>query len=207
MNRYRKNKAISNNKKYRKISLRNENLMSEKQRNHFKDITVGFMKIANPDINLGIEDAKSITKDGKKYLVNSKNKIIWKNNERKNGEWFLNIMGGKLKRLPEINSTEGVKMADFKYFPIKSKPFFLENKEIILKSSQSKAGINNIFHKIEESINQSEVFIIDVTDGKLTDIEILERLDLVFRHPKIKNFRKILLIKNKNKLFGIFTDK
>ena len=76
MNRYRKNKAISNNKKYRKISLRNENLMYEKQKNHFKDITVEFMKIANPDINLGIENAKSITKEGKRYLVNSKNKLF-----------------------------------------------------------------------------------------------------------------------------------
>lgn len=192
---------------YERIALKNNELMTSKQKTHFKDITVEFLKNAKPNINLGIEEVKNITKDGKRYIVNSKNKIYWKNNERKNGEWFLKIMGGKLKKLPEIHSVDGIKMADFKYFPIKKRPFFLENKEIILEKGNLKAGKNNIFHKIEDSKNQAEVFIIDVTNGNLNDIEIMERLDLVFRHPKTKCIKKTLLIKKKDELFGVFTDK
>ena len=191
---------------YEKISNKNSILMSDKQKNHFKDITLEFIKDVNPDVNLGIENAKSITKNGITYRVNSKNKIIWKNNEENNGKWFLNFMGGKLKRLPEIHSATGVNMADFKYYPVKGKPYFLETKEIILEEGQYKAGKNNIVHKLEENPNQANVFLIDVTGGNLTDKEILERVHVVFYSKSTRNMKKTLIIKNREELFGIFTD-
>lgn len=64
---------------YERIALKNNELMTSKQKTHFKDITVEFLKNAKPNINLGIEEVKNITKDGKRYIVNSKNKIYWKN--------------------------------------------------------------------------------------------------------------------------------
>lgn len=198
---------IDNKTIYENISNKNNELMTEKQKQHFKDVTVEFTKYANPKENNGIIDAKSITKDGHTYRVNSVNKIVTKNHEIENGNWFLDIMGGQLKHLPEIHTHQSVNMADFKYYPTKGSAYFIENKEIILESGQTKAGINNIFHKIEESKNQANVFIVDVTGGNLTDNEIMDRLDVAFRHPKTKDIEKTIIVKNGNELFGIFTDK
>lgn len=198
---------VNKYKDYKKISIRNNNLMTKRQHGHFKDITIDFMKNAVPSLNYGAYSAKSITKNGHKFVVNSINKINLKNHEKENAEWFLNLMGGKIIYLPDINTKDSVKMADYKYIPIKGKWYFLENKEIILNEQQLKAGINNIFHKIEESINQSNVFLIDVTNGKLTNKEIMERLDVVYRHPKLKNINKTLIVKKGYNLFGVFKEK
>lgn len=88
------------------IHRKNVILITSKQKKHFRDITLEFIENATPNINLGIENAKSVTKNGKRYMVNRKNIIVWKNNERLNGEWFLSFMGGKLKKMPEIHSAE-----------------------------------------------------------------------------------------------------
>lgn len=188
------------------ISNKNNDSMTDEQKQCFKDITQEFFKDADPKNNNGVHLAKSITKDGVTFRVNKKNKIIIKNKEKENAYWFLQLMGGKINLLPEIHSKESITMADYKYFPIKGKGYFIENKEMILQKGQVKVGINNISHKLEESKNQSEVYIIDVTGGNLNENEVLESLHVVFRNKRLKNKRKILIIKNNDDLFGVFTD-
>lgn len=193
--------------KYRIQHKKIDNLMTKSQKTHFKNITYDFMLKYYSNEKIGVFYAKSINKNGKTYRVNSINKIKLKNHERENAIWLVELLGGKIHFLPEIHSEESVNMADYKYFPRRGKSFFIENKEIILLSNQKNVSASNISHKIEENKNQSNVYLIDVTMGNLSDYEILIRVEKVYTNQRTKFRTIILIIKNNNDLFGIFANK
>lgn len=163
----------------------------------YKDITNEWLSTANGKIS-EVKCAKYVTKNGKRYYVNKTNKIIHKNREVENAKWYVNIMGGKLVYLPTISEDGGVACADYKYYPMNSnKWYYLEEKEIIGRSK------NVFYHALESKHKQAEIFLIDCTNSNLTDKEIMERINMVFISSK-NDYIKALIIKNNNKLFGVF---
>lgn len=62
-----------------------------------------------------VKEAKYVIKDEKTYYTNNINKIIYMNNEYKNGLWYVELMGGTLLYPPTISENGGVSCADYLY--------------------------------------------------------------------------------------------
>ena len=146
-----------------------------------------------------VKEAKYVIKDEKTYYTNNINKIIYMNNEYKNGLWYVELMGGTLLYLPTISENGGVSCADYLYISSDGKlKYFLEEKETFGK------GKNVFYHALEDKKNQSNIFLIDCTKSKLTNEEIEQRIDVVFKSKKT-SYVEVLIIKNGNRLYGIFS--
>ena len=165
---------------------------------YYQDITEEWIHNVDTSIRV-VKDAKYVIKNGKRY--NKINKIEHKNKEVENAKWYVNLMGGTLKYLPNIREDEGIQCADYKYYPPNSnKWYYLEEKETSGKS------INVFYHALENKENQAKIFLIDCTNSYFSDEEIYERINMVFVSAK-NNFIDIIIVKNGNKLFGVFKRK
>jgi len=168
--------------------------------NYYKDVTNKWLKKANSNIKI-ISNAKYVIKNGKRYYVNKTNKIKHENIEVENAKWFINTFGEKLLFLPKINEDDNVSCADYKYYPNgKNKGYFLEEKETIGKSKSV------FYHSLERKSRQANIFLIDCTNSNFNEDEIYERVDKVFKSYETQ-YVKTIIIKNKNKLFGVFERK
>ncbi len=164
---------------------------------YYKDVTKEWLKNSNTSIK-ELNIAKYVIKNGKRYYVNSKNKIEYKNREKENAEWYIDIMGGKLNFLPNINEDKNIQCADYRYYPPNSnKGFYIEEKETHGKSR------NVFYHALENKEKQANVFIIDCTDSHFTETEIYQCLNFAFSSRKM-SYVKIIIIKNNDNLFGVF---
>ena len=163
----------------------------------YKDITDEWLSMSNKKVS-EIKYARYVLKNGKRYYVNKTNKIVHKNKEVENAIWYVNLMGGKLVYLPTISQDGWISCADYKYYPSNSKKgYYLEEKEINGKS------IATFYHALQNKDKQAEIFLIDCTDSSFTDKEIYDSINYVFKSMKTK-FVKIIIVKNQDKLFGIF---
>lgn len=181
-------------------------LQIDENKQMYENITKEFLSTGDSTKNYGTSMVESVTVNGKEYKVNKQNKIELKNREKENAEWFLNMMGGKIEYMPEIGEDDSISMADYLYYPIDGEPYYIDNKEIILQKGQKTISINNIVSKVQSGLKQANTFIIDVTNANLTDKEIIERVERVYTYKKISDAEKTLIIKNGEKLFGIFKD-
>ncbi len=171
------------------------------QSQSYEDVTENWLKEADVSYQETIE-ATSVIKNGKEYKVNETNIIEYKNNEKENGQWFISKFGGKIEYLPTLYEDGGVSCADYKYYSTKGSQdwIYLEEKET------NGTGKNVFFHALEDKEGQSDIFLIDCTESKLTDKEIYERVQLVFKSKKT-SYVKTIIIKNNEDLFGVFNRK
>lgn len=190
---YKQKELLYEKKKDNYIVMKNDMLL-------YDDVTDEWLKKSNLDYQ-EIKNASSVLKNGKRYKVNKKNKIILENREKENGEWFVKTFGGRIEYLPVINEEDGIECADYMYYKTKySKGIFLEEKETHEK------GKNIFYHALESKENQADTFLIDCTDSKFNKNEIYERLNKVFKYKETK-YVKTIIVKKGKKLFGVFTRK
>ena len=155
--------------------------------------------LTNRDLSIKkLSVAKYVIKNHKRYYVNKINKVVHKNREVENAKWFIELMGGRLDYLPDINEDMGVQCADYRYYPPHSKKcYYIEEKETHGKSK------NVFYHALEGKEKQANVFIIDCTNSHFTEAEIYQCLNFIFSSFKM-SYVKIIIIKNNNQLFGVF---
>ena len=164
---------------------------------YYVDITEEWLHMANHNIKI-IKNARYVKKNGKRYYVNKTNKIEHKNREVANARWYINLMGGTLVYLPTINEDGGVSCADYKYYPPNSKKwYYLEEKET------SGRGKSVFYHALEGKQEQAKIFLIDCTNSNFTDDQIHLRIKYIFKSAETK-YVNVVIVKNKNNLFGVF---
>lgn len=165
--------------------------------NYYEDVTKKWLSKAKLEYK-EVKRAVSIVKDGKRYKTNKRNRILLENMEEENGKWFVENFGGRIEYLPAINEDNGIQCSDYMYYKTKyAKGIFLEEKETHGK------GKNVFYHALEDNESQAKIFLIDCTKSNFTDEEIHMRLLRVFRNVET-NFVETVIIKNENKLFGVF---
>ena len=163
----------------------------------YKNITDEWLSRANKKVK-EIKYAKYVIKNGKRYYVNKTNKIVHKNREVENAKWYVNLMGGKLIYLPTISEEDGIRCADYKYYPPNSKNwYYLEEKET------SGKGKSVFYHALQNKEKQAKIFLIDCTDSCFSDKEIYEQINKVFKYKETQ-YVDIIIIKKNNSLFGVF---
>ncbi len=165
------------------------NWMTEKEKitsNSYIDVTNYWIENVNPNSH-EILDAKYFVFKEKKYKVDGKNVVIdYSKKEKEVAEWLESTFGGELYMLPRINYPEGIKTADYLF-----RGEHWDLKEI------NGNGKNVFFHAVEKHEKQSHNFIFDVSNSCLTDLEVEDRINSLYKLPKMKWLDKIIIKRNK----------
>lgn len=149
--------------------------------NGTEDVTKVYLNQATPGKGV-VENVKSVAIKGRIFYVNEVNKIKHKNNEVEVAEWLKKIFGGEVLYLPEIQEANGVKCSDY-----------LWNGEFWDLKTLKGTGMHTLFHAVEEKEGQANNFIFDLTKTGLNDVEIMERLDEIYRKPKTSYVNTIIV--------------
>ena len=157
----------------------------------YVDITKDWTNNSTPNSHK-VKDRQYFKKDGIKYQVDGKNVVLdYSNKEKEVAKWLENTFGGELYMLPRINNPEGIQTADYLF-----RNEYWDLKEI------NGTGKNILFHAIEGHERQAHNFIFDISKTKLTNNEIMERLDKLYSLNKVRWLDAIIIMKE-NELIKI----
>lgn len=159
--------------------------------NNYIDVTKEWIDSATPNSNI-VEDRQYFEHEGIKYKVDDKNVVLdYSSKEREVAEWLESTFGGEIYMLPRINTPEGIKTADYLF-----KDEYWDLKEI------TGVGKNILFHAIEDHEKQAHNFIFDISKTKLSNNEIIERLNKLYSIKKVDWLNKII-VKREEKIIKI----
>lgn len=159
--------------------------------NNYIDVTKEWLDSATPNSNI-VEDRQYFEHEGIKYKVDDKNVVLdYSSKEREVAEWLESTFGGEIYMLPRINTPEGIKTADYLF-----KDEYWDLKEI------TGVGKNILFHAIEDHEKQAHNFIFDISKTKLSNNEIIERLNKLYSIKKVDWLNKII-VKREEKIIKI----
>lgn len=160
-------------------------------KNNYIDVTREWLDSATPNSNI-VEDRQYFEHEGIKYKVDDKNVVLdYSSKEREVAEWLESTFGGEIYMLPRINTPEGIKTADYLF-----KDEYWDLKEI------TGVGKNILFHAIEDHEKQAHNFIFDISKTKLSNNEIIERLNKLYSIKKVDWLNKII-VKREEKIIKI----
>ena len=152
----------------------------------YTDITKEWLETATPNSHK-VEDRQYFEHEGNRYNVDGKNVVLdYSLKEKEIAEWLENTFGGEIYMLPRINNPEGIQTADYLF-----RGEYLDLKEI------NGNGKNVFFHAIEKHEKQSHNFIFDVSNSTITDLEIEDRINSLYKLPKLKWLDKIIIKRDK----------
>lgn len=159
--------------------------------NNYIDVTKEWLDSATPNSNI-VEDRQYFEHEEIKYKVDDKNVVLdYSSKEREVAEWLESTFGGEIYMLPRINTPEGIKTADYLF-----KDEYWDLKEI------TGVGKNILFHAIEDHEKQAHNFIFDISKTKLSNNEIIERLNKLYSIKKVDWLNKII-VKREEKIIKI----
>ena len=140
-----------------------------------------------------MRDIKSIKKDGKRYYVNSKNKIIHEFNEEAVAKWIKNKLHKNVSYLPNIGEQDNVKLGDF----------LVENEIWELKTitGNSKRTLDS---SIKNKSDQGNIFIFDITYSSMNKKCAIEQSKKIFIN---RRWVKRIIIKDHNELVVVLQRK
>ena len=175
---------------YRKVSI-NKKSINNIENINYTDVTKEWLENAEPNSHK-VEDRQYFEKDNIKYQVDDKNVVLdYSNKEKEVAEWLENKFGGEIYMLPRVNNPEGISTSDYLF-----RGEYWDLKEI------NGTGKNILFHAIEDHEKQAHNFIFDITKTKLTNDEIIERLNKLYSLNKVSWLEKVI-IKKENKLVKV----
>ena len=155
------------------------------------DITVKWLKNKKTGVSRVI-DAKYFYDGKNKYYVDGKGVVLdYSIKEKDIPKWLANLFGETVYMLPRINYPEGIKTADYLF----------KGEHWDLKKINGN-GKNVFFHAIEKHEKQAHNFIFDLSTSALTDLEINDRLNKLYKIPRLSWLNKIIIIRN-NKVIKI----
>ena len=134
-----------------------------------------------------VTDAKYYEHNGKKYYVDGKKVVLnYSTHEKEVAELLTKTFGGTIIMIPRINYPKGIKTPDYIW----------NNESLDLKEIHSN-GKNTINRAIENSKDQSNNFIVDITNSKLLISDVVRILNNYKYFKNRKWIKYIIVIKNK----------
>lgn len=162
--------------------------------NDYYDVTEIWNKTATPNSNK-IIDSKSYVYDGVRYKVDGHNVVLdYSSHEKEIAEWLENTFGGSLRMNPRINHPEGIKTSDYM--------FRKESWDLKTIKGDSKQVL---YHAIYKKKSQSNNFIFDITNSKLSIDDVIPQIEKIYKRPDTK-FVKRMIVK-KNQKYKVFLKK
>lgn len=182
----RESEILIEEEKYKKYEIQRRIAKSEKDA--VIDTTKEWFERATPE-NVEIKEKKSVTIDGKKYEVGTKDIFInLQKHEKEALEMVAKTFGGEMIYMPVIKSPEGISTADCifngRYFDLKQ--CGLKNNNI--------SGKNLLFNSICKKEKQAHCFILDLSRTSLTREQALEQARNIFTRRRTAFVEKIILM-------------
>lgn len=166
-----------------------------KEKINYIDVTDEWICNATP-FSHGVKDQNYFEHNGIKYYVDGKNVVLdYSKKEKEVALWLEATFGGEIYILPRINKPDGIKTADYLW-----NGEYWDLKEI---KSNGKRVIDN---RISNSKQQSQNFILDITDSLLSDDNILEQIIKIFKSND-RNWLNAFIVKKGNNLIKVFVRK
>lgn len=156
-------------------------------KSNYKDITQEWLDKATPNSHKVI-DRNYFEYEGVKYEVDGKNVVLdYSGKEKEVAEWLENTFGGEIYMIPRVNKPDGIKTADYLF-----RNEYWDLKEI--KSSGKKV----IDNRVNGLKGQTRNFIFDISGNLLSDEEIIDQIQKMYRSPKRDWVDKVILIRDNN---------
>lgn len=156
-----------------------------KEQNYI-DVTNEWLINATPNSHK-VKDRNYFQHNGIKYYVDNKNVVLdYSKKEKEVAKWLENTFGGEIYMLPRINKPDGIKTADYLF----------RGEKWDLKTIKGNSN-QVIYHSIRKNKKQSNNYIFDITNSKLTLKEAKEQIDCLYKRTDITFINQIIL-KQKN---------
>lgn len=169
---------------------------------NYKDVTKEWLKNATPNSH-EVKDIDFYQYNGETYRMDKTNKNVtldYSDKEKSVAEWIEKVFGGEIYLNPRINYPKNIPTADYLW-----KKERWDLKELKKSTSLSRA-VDNVIKGCKE---QSNNFILDLTNCKLTDDIILEQVKNTFdtNSKFYREWVKKIIIKRDDELIKVITKK
>lgn len=163
---------------------------------NYIDVTKEWINDATPNSHEIKESLNFKDKEGNIFIVDGKNVVLdYSKDELKTAIWLKNTFGGEIYLLPRINIPWNIKTPDF----------IFKNEYWDLKTISS-SGKFTIDNRINKSKNQTNNYIIDISNNNLTNEEIIKQIIMIYNSPK-RNWVNKIILKRHNDVISIFVRK
>lgn len=163
-------------------------MVTTKEKQNYIDVTREWKESVHPNSHRVRDRNYFEIMDGKKYYVDGKNVVLDYSQKEKNvALWLANTFGGEVYMNPRINKPDGIQTSDYLF-----RGEYWDLKEI------NGQGKNILFHAIEDHRLQASNFIFDFSNSSLTNLEIVERINKLYRIKRFNWLNKVILKRNEN---------
>ncbi len=170
-------------KDYQRLQVTKASKKAIKQESNYKDITKDFLKAKKYKVK---EQKYYKDEKGNKYKVDGKNVVLKPTEREKEVANMLGKMyGGQVKIIPRVNEPPNIKTPDY----------IINNEKFDLKQVTG-GGKWTIEGNLKGKKEQSNNFIIDITNAKLDTEEAKRQIQVVYNSKHYTWVDKIILIKN-----------
>lgn len=158
---------------------------------NYRDVTREWLKNSCPNSHR-VKTRNYYEHDGIRYFVDGKKVVLdYDIREKTVALWIENVLGGELYLLPRINEPIGIMTADYLF-----RDEYWDLKNVI---GDGKRVIEDL---IKKKKRQSLNFIIDITDSKISDIDLMRQINKLFV-SKTTNWVEKIIVKDKEKIIII----
>lgn len=162
---------------------------------NYDDVTTFWVISATPNSH-DVLDLPYFMYDGIKYKVDNKNVVLdYSLKELEVANWLENTFGGEIYMLPRINKPDGIQTA---YYLFRGE--YWDLKEIV------GCGNHTLDSAIKKKKNQSNNFIFDISNGKITIDSINKQLNLIYK-SKDRKWVNQVMVKRNNDVIVIYKRK
>lgn len=197
-----KNKHRTLGEKYNKF-LKENNLIRNYEREstvkrkvaNYEDVTQEWSKETNDNISK-VSDLNFFEYDGIKYEVSGTDVALdYSTKEKEVAEWLSTKFGDEVFMVPRVNKPDGISTPDYLW-----KDEYWDLKEI---KSAGKRAVDN---RLNGTKRQTNNYILDITENKLSNKEIIFQIKKVYQSNSRKWIDKIILKRNED-LIKVFIRK
>ena len=151
----------------------------------YADITGNWYPDATPGSH-PVQDLHTYTAGGVTYRVDGHNVVLdYSPHEKEIAELIAREVGGEICMVPRVNNPQGVSTPDFLF----------HGKGYDLKTITSE-GKKILYDRISKKKNQATNFIFDLSDSALTDEDIRQQIEYIYRSDHTRFVDELVVVKN-----------
>lgn len=162
-------------------------VIKELNNSNYEDITQEYIDNATPNSHK-ILDRNYFKYEDVKYEVDGKNVVLdYSKKEKEVAEWLESTFGGEIYMIPRVNKPDNI-----------STPDYIWNGENWDLKSITGSGKRVIEDAIKKKKKQSNNFVFDLTESKLTEEELLRQTKKIYNSKSTEFVDKVIIKKSKD---------
>lgn len=150
----------------------------------YDDVTREWFAHATPNSHK-VRDVHGFVQDGEIYTLDGKNvKLDYDAHEKEIAELLESKLGGDIRMMPKVEYPQGIETPDYLF----------RGERFDLKTLEEGTSKNAVYNRLNESQNQADNFILDISNSPLGVEELIRQSKAIFTSRHTRRINKILLI-------------